>query len=143
MSTQTVKPTYVIGHKNPDTDSISAAIAYTYLKQKKEPEEIFIAARCGNISSETQYVLDRFGIKPPRFIGDVRTQVRDMEMRHLNGVPEGMSLKDAWEIMKEHKVVTLCITEGKRLSALITTGDIMESYMGSYEANTLSDAKTS
>ena len=143
MSTQTVKPTYVIGHKNPDTDSISAAIAYTYLKQKKEPEEYFIAARCGNISSETQYVLDRFGIKPPRFIGDVRTQVRDMEMRHLNGVPEGMSLKDAWEIMKEHKVVTLCITEGKRLSALITTGDIMESYMGSYEANTLSDAKTS
>ena len=138
-----MKPTYVIGHKNPDTDSISAAIAYTYLKQKKEPEENFIAARCGNINSETQYVLDRFGIKPPRFIGDVRTQVRDMEMRHLNGVPEGMSLKDAWEIMKEHKVVTLCITEGKRLSALITTGDIMESYMGSYEANTLSDAKTS
>ncbi len=136
-------PTYVIGHKNPDTDSIAASIAYTYLKRQKEPDQNFIAARCGNISSETQYVLDRFGVKPPRFIGDVRTQVRDMEMRRINGVPENMSLKDAWEIMKEHKVVTLCITEGKRLSALITTGDIMESYMGSYEANTLSDAKTS
>lgn len=143
MDAHTTRPTYVIGHKNPDTDSIAASVAYAYLKQQKEPEENFIAARCGNISSETQYVLDRFGIHPPRFIGDVRTQVRDMEMRRINGVPEDMSLKDAWEIMKAHKVVTLCITEGKRLSALITTGDIMESYMGSYEANTLSDAKTS
>ena len=143
MDAHTTRPTYVIGHKNPDTDSIAASVAYTYLKQQKEPEENFIASRCGNISSETQYVLDRFGIHPPRFIGDVRTQVRDMEMRRINGVPEDMSLKDAWEIMKAHKVVTLCITEGKRLSALITTGDIMESYMGSYEANTLSDAKTS
>ena len=143
MNAQTVRPTYVIGHKNPDTDSIASAIAYTYLKQQKEPQEKFIAARCGNISSETQYVLDRFGVQPPRFIGDVRTQVRDMEMRRISGVPENMSLKDAWEIMKANKVVTLCITEGERLSALITTGDIMESYMGSYEANTISDAKTS
>ena len=87
MNAQTVRPTYVIGHKNPDTDSIASAIAYTYLKQQKEPQEKFIAARCGNISSETQYVLDRFGVQPPRFIGDVRTQVRDMEMRRISGVP--------------------------------------------------------
>ena len=143
MSDNILRPIYVIGHKNPDTDSIASAIAYAYLKQQKEPEELFVAARCGNISSETQYVLDRFDFQPPRFIGDVRTQVRDMEMRRIAGVSEDMSLKDAWEIMKEHKVVTLCITEGKKLTALITTGDIMESYMGSYEANTLSDAKTS
>ena len=107
MNAQTVRPTYVIGHKNPDTDSIASAIAYTYLKQQKEPQEKFIAARCGNISSETQYVLDRFGVQPPRFIGDVRTQVRDMEMRRISGVPENMSLKDAWEIMKNEDIVTL------------------------------------
>ena len=136
------RPTYIIGHKNPDTDSIAAAIAYQYLKAKME-DGIFIASRCGNVNSETQYVLDRFGFEAPRFIGDVRTQVRDMEMRKIPGVSEEMSLKRAWEIMKENKVVTLCITEGKQLKALITTGDIMESYMGSYEANTLSAAKTS
>ena len=136
------RPTFIIGHKNPDTDSIAAAIAYEYLKSQLE-EGIFVASRCGNVNSETQYVLDRFDFRPPRFIGDVRTQVRDMEMRRIEGVPEGMSLKKAWEIMKENKVVTLCITEGKMLKALITTGDIMESYMGSYEANTLAAAKTS
>ena len=136
------QPTFIIGHKNPDTDSIAAAIAYEYLKSQTD-DGIFIASRCGNVNSETQYVLDRFDFRPPRFIGDVRTQVRDMEMRKIEGVPENMSLKRAWEIMKENKVVTLCITEGKMLKALITTGDIMESYMGSYEANTLAAAKTS
>ena len=135
------RPIYIIGHKNPDTDSIAAAIAYGYLKSHVE-DEIFIPARCGNISSETQYVLDRFGIKPPQFIGDVRTQVRDMEMRRIDGVTEDLSLRDAWKIMKENEVVTLCITKDKMLKALITTGDIMESYMGSYESNTLSSAKT-
>ncbi len=136
------RPTFIIGHKNPDTDSIASAIAYEYLKSQLE-DGIFVAARCGNVNSETQYVLDRFCFHTPRFIGDVRTQVRDMEMRHIDGVPEDMSLKKAWEIMKTNKVVTLCITEGKLLKALITTGDIMESYMGSYEANTLAVAKTS
>lgn len=136
------RPTYIIGHKNPDTDSIASAIAYEYLKSQTN-DGIFVASRCGNVNSETQYVLDRFGFLPPRFIGDVRTQVRDMEMRKIPGVSQELSLKRAWEIMKKNSVVTLCITEGKMLRALITTGDIMESYMGSYEANTLAAAKTS
>ena len=133
---------WVIGHKNPDTDSIAAAISYANLKNEKGTGH-YIAARCGNVSRETQYVLDRFGFKAPTFIGDVRTQVRDMELRKVEGASKNMSLKDAWSIMKENGVVTLCISEDKLLTGLITTGDIMESYMGSYEANTLSEAKTS
>ena len=136
------RPVYVIGHKNPDTDAIAAAISYAHLKKLKTGKN-YIACRCGNVSSETQYVLDKFGFKAPKFCGDVRTQVRDMEMRHIPGVDENLSLKDAWAIMKENKVVTLCIVEDKLLKGLITTGDIMESYMGSYEANTLAAAKTS
>ena len=136
------RPVYVIGHKNPDTDSIAAAISYAHLKRLKTSKN-YMACRCGNVSSETQYVLDRFDFKAPKFCGDVRTQVRDMEMRHIPGVDENLSLKDAWAIMKENKVVTLCIVEDKLLKGLITTGDIMESYMGSYEANTLAAAKTS
>ena len=136
------KPIFVIGHKNPDTDSIAAAISYANLKNEKGTGH-YIAARCGNVSRETQYVLDRFGFKAPTFIGDVRTQVRDMELRKVEGASKNMSLKDAWSIMKENGVVTLCISEDKLLTGLITTGDIMESYMGSYEANTLSEAKTS
>ena len=136
------KTVYVIGHKNPDTDSIAAAIAYANLKNLTGHHN-YVAARCGNVSSETQYVLDRFGLKAPKFVGDVRTQVRDMDMRNIPGVSEEISLKDAWKIMKDNKVVTLCITEGKYLKGLITTGDIMESYMGSYDSKTLSEAKTS
>lgn len=136
------KPIYVIGHKNPDTDSIAAAIAYAELKSKISDEK-YIAARCGNVSSETQYVLDRFNFKAPKFIGDVRTQVRDMEIRRIPGVNGEMSLKEAWKIMKDNNVVTLCITEGKKLRGLITTGDIMESYMGSLDTNALALSRTS
>ena len=136
------KIVYVIGHKNPDTDSIASAIAYANLK-KETGHPNYIAARCGNVSSETQYVLDRFGVKAPKFVGDVRTQVRDMDMRKIPSVSAEMSLKEAWKMMKDNKVVTLCITEDKLLKGLITTGDIMESYMGEYNANTISEAQTS
>lgn len=136
------RPIYVIGHKNPDTDSIAAAIAYANLKNITN-QSSYVAARCGNVSSETQYVLDRFDLKPPKFVGDVRTQVRDMDIRKISGVSEEISLKEAWRIMKDNQVVTLCITDGKYLKGLITTGDIMESYMGSYDASTLSEARTS
>ena len=135
------KDVYVIGHKNPDTDSIASAIAYSKLKNQTGHHN-YIAARCGNVSSETQYVLERFHQKEPKFVGDVRTQVRDMDMRKIPGVAEEMSLRDAWSTMKENKVVSLCITEDTHLKGLITTGDLVDSYMGSYDANTLSQAKT-
>ena len=115
---KTDRSIYVIGHKNPDTDSIAAAIAYANLKCITTNKN-YTAMRCGNVSSETQYVLDRFGFKPPKFIGDVRTQVRDMDMRNIPGVTDEISLKDAWKIMKDNKVVTLCITDGKYLKGLI------------------------
>ena len=136
------RTTFVIGHKNPDTDSIAASIAYANLKSLTD-QGTYAAMRCGNISSETQYVLDRFGFKAPKFIGDVRTQVRDMEIRKLNGVSEEMSLKEAWKTMKDNSIRTLCITEDKNLKGLITTGDIMDSYMGAYDSTTLAKAHTS
>ena len=109
------RTTYVIGHKNPDTDAIAAAISYANLKNLTSDKNHYEAMRCGNINSETQYVLDRFNITPPRFIGDVRTQVKDMEIRNLPGISYEMSLKEAWITMRENNVVTLCITEGKEL----------------------------
>jgi len=134
---------YVIGHKNPDTDAICASIAYANLKNKIDSEK-YEARRCGNISSETQYVLDRFDMKAPRFIGDVRTQVRDMEINHLAGVSDNISLKNAWLTMKQNSVVTLCsVSENNMLEGILTTGDIMESYMGAVDPYTLSKAKTS
>ena len=101
---------YVIGHKNPDTDSISAALAYAALKRELTGES-YIAARCGELNEETRYVLRRFGMEPPVYINDVRAQVRDMEMRSVYADSAEISLKKAGEMMHDAEVITLCIAE--------------------------------
>ena len=136
------RPVYVIGHKNPDTDSICAAICYANLKKKITGEE-YEARRCGHLNEETQFVLSRFGITPPIYTKDVRTQVCDMEMRDLHAENGDISLKRAWERMKDENVVTLCITKNGKLEGLLTTNDIMETSMDVHDATLLSDTKTS
>lgn len=69
---------FITGHRNPDTDSIVSAMAYAALKNSLGDRQ-YQAARLGQLSDETQSVLDRFGFQPPRLISNVRTQVRDLE----------------------------------------------------------------
>ncbi len=136
------RPVFVIGHRNPDTDSICSAIAYAKLKKKLTGED-YVAARAGHLNEETQYVMDRFGITPPMFLKDVGTQVKDIEIRETEGVSENISLKRAWTIMKEDNVVTLPITdEDNYLNGIITIGDITKSYMEVYDSRILSAACT-
>lgn len=142
MSITLKRPVYVVGHKNPDTDSICAAIAYANLKCKITGEK-YEPRRAGNLNEETQYVLKKFGVKAPRFLGDVRTQVSDLEIRQLDGEPGDTSLKKAWEKMKDAGVVTLCISDKSKLQGLITTGDIVTTYMDLYDPDILATARTS
>jgi len=136
------RPIFVIGHKNPDTDSICSAIAYANLKQKVTGEE-YVARRAGHLNEETQYILERFGVEAPEYIKDVGTQVKDIEIRETKGVSENISLKKAWTLMKENNVVTLPITtEDRKLSGLITIGDIATSYMDVYDSKILATANT-
>ncbi len=132
----------VIGHKNPDTDSICAAIAYSRLKSKVTGD-IYLDCRAGHLNEETQYVLDKLGVEEPAYIKDVRTQVRDMEIKMVAGVSRDISMKAAWKIMRDEDVVTLAVTQGKTLEGVITMGDIVESYMDLYDSKMLSMAKTS
>ena len=104
------RPVFVIGHKNPDTDSICAAITYAKLKNAITGDE-YIAGRAGHLNEETQFVLSHFGVQVPVYIKDVRTQVRDMEIRMLEGIGADLSLKRAWAEMRDAEVVTLCVTE--------------------------------
>ena len=137
------KKTFVIGHKNPDTDSICSAIAYAYLKnQLAEEGEQFIPKRAGEINEETRYVLKRFGMKAPDYISDVSTQVRDIEIRKTKGVSRTISLKEAWNLMKENGSVTLPIIRSKHLEGVITTEDIAKAYMDVYDNTILSMAHT-
>lgn len=133
---------FVIGHINPDTDSICSAIAYADLKQKLTNEE-YKAKRAGQINSETKFVLDRFGVKTPGYLPDVRTQVRDIEIRKIKGVNQGISLKTAWTYMRDNNLVTLPIVDQKNhLEGLITISDIAKSYMDVYDNRILTKAKT-
>lgn len=136
-------PVYVIGHKNPDTDSICSAIAYAELKNRIHGGG-FYAARAGQINQETQYILTFFQASAPLYIEDVMTEVRDIEIRKTKGVSGDISLKKAWNMMRELDVVTLPITtEDGRLSGLITIGDIATAYMDVYDNCILSTAGTS
>lgn len=134
---------YVVGHRNPDTDSICAAISYAALKRKVTGEK-YKAKRAGQVNPETQFVLDRFGVEAPSYISDVRTQVKDIEIRKVDGVSKKISLKKAWTILGENKIVTLPIVEeSNHLEGLITVGGITKAYMDVYDSTILSKAKTS
>ena len=132
---------FIVGHKNPDTDSICSAIAYSNLKNKIG-HHVYEPRRAGAINEETQFVLNYFGIEAPLLIEDVRTQVRDIEIRKTEGVARNISLKQAWSLMKKQNVVTLAIVRRKRLEGLITIEDITKSYMEAYDSTILSTAHT-
>ncbi len=135
----------IVGHKNPDTDSICSAIAYAYLKNQDETSSQYnyVPVRAGQVSAETQYVLERFGVEAPLFVENIGTRVKDMEIRRVDGVRSDLSLKKAWTLMKTLNVFTLPITtEQNQLKGLITVNDIAKSYMEEYNSAIVSIART-
>ena len=140
MSSET-SPVYVIGHKNPDTDSICSAVAYAELKNLLHGGG-YCAARAGQINQETQYVLNFFQAQAPIYVPDVMTDVSDIDIRKTQGVTGDISLKKAWNMMRALGVVTLPITDNQRLQGLITIGDIANAYMDVYDNCILSVAGT-
>lgn len=133
----------VIGHKNPDTDSICSAIAYAELKNRMNNTDLYVPRRAGAINAETRFVLKHFKVDVPELVEDVGTQVKDIEIREIAGVAGSISLKKAYTLMKEKNVVTLPITKNGYLEGLITIGDIATSYMDVYDSSILAKAKTS
>ena len=136
------RKTVVIGHKNPDTDSICSAICYANLKSTITGME-YEPGRAGHVSEETQFVLNYFGVDAPRLIKHVKTEVRDIEIRETKGVKKNISLKKAWNTMQASNAVTLpAVTDDGMLEGLITVGDITKSYMNVYDSKILSKANT-
>ena len=137
------KQTYVIGHKNPDTDSICSAIAYCDIKNRTTQDSKYIAKRAGQINEETEYVLNRFGVQPPGYLSNIGTQVKDMDIRLSPEANKSMSLKNAWDLMQENSIVSLPIREKDgTLEGLITIGDIAKTYMDTTDSYLLSRART-
>ena len=137
------KEVYILGHRNPDTDSICSAIAYADVKNKENDGNHYVAARAGQLSPETSYVLQRFGMRQPTYVNNIGTRVRDMEIRKIPGISEDISMKKAWNLMAELNAVTLPIIDAdNRLNGLITINDIATSYMENQDSTLLAMAKT-
>ncbi len=135
------KRIYVVGHKNPDTDSICSAIAYANLKQQISEDE-YVAMRAGIPNEETQYVLSRFGVEAPRLLGNVHLRVQDVDVNRMPGISSHTSIKEAWALMKERNVYTVAVTKENKLEGVITTSDIAMSYMDVYDSRILSNARS-
>lgn len=142
MSTES-KKVWVVGHKNPDTDSICAAISYAYLKNQSGDKKTYVAKRAGVVNEETRYVLERFGVEEPPLVTYAGAQIKDINIRKTAGVSNQISLKRAWELMKKLEVVTLPVTnQFGKLEGVIVTKDIATSYMDVLDNCVLSKART-
>jgi len=135
---------FVIGHKNPDTDSICSAIAYADIKNRTTTNRRkYIPKRAGQINEETRYVLNRFGVQPPAYLGNIGTQVKDMDIRVSPPADKNMSLKNAWDLMQGNGIVSLPIKDKEGcLEGLVTIGDIAKTYMDTTDSYLLSSART-
>ncbi len=132
----------IIGHKNPDTDSICSAIAYAYLKNTIDKENKYVPKRAGNINQETEFVLKNFKIEIPKYIEDVYNRVYDIELKCAPSIDKNLSLKNAYALMKQYDAHTLCITDNNFLTGVITVGDIAASTLDVYDNKIVSKAET-
>ena len=133
----------VIGHRNPDTDSICSAIAYAELKNKTS-DLVCEPRRAGKMNQETEFVLKKFGVKPPRMCTDVNPKIRDVDYREMPGIPGSTSLRKAWEIMRDKQIDTLPVTSpDNELEGVITVKDIATANMDLFDTGILAKSRTS
>ena len=134
----------VIGHRNPDTDSICSAIAYSRLKNILDPDRPCKPCRAGLLNRETEFVLDYFHVPAPQLYTDVSPQIRDVDIRAMEGVDGETSLRRAWMIMRDQQIDTLCIVDqDQRLKGVITVKDVATANMDGLDTCILEKAETS
>ncbi len=133
-------PIFVFGHRNPDTDSVVAAMSYAALRNALGDQE-YVAARLGHLNDETAFLLEKFGFKPPMLLQTVRTQVRDLDYDRPPLLGAAVPVSHAWEILRENENLSaIPVTdEGGHLYGMITAGSIAESDMDSVQHPQVTD----
>lgn len=140
---ETDKKVMIIGHKNPDTDSICSAIGLAEIKNALKDGNTYIPMRAGNISSETKFVLEHFGVKAPELIEDIGPQVRNMEVHDFAGISDDVSIKSAWNLMQKYVSHNLQIVDDDdSLEGVIAVSDVAESFMSAYDNRIVGKAGT-
>ncbi|MCM0650426.1 putative manganese-dependent inorganic diphosphatase [Clostridium swellfunianum] len=133
---------YITGHKNPDTDSICAAIAYAEFKNKTGHLDA-IPVRLGDVNRETQFILNYFGVEVPKLIETVKVQVSDLHIDNVAPVSPDISLKMAWNIMKKNNSKTLpVVDENDLLMGIATISNLFSSFMDVWDNNILAKSGT-
>ena len=102
---------YVFGHKNPDTDSVCAAISFSYLKNKLG--FLTSPAILGNINAETKYALDYFKMRVPYHLNDVRVQLKDVNYHKKCYIDKNSTIKDAFDYMNKYSLTGISVVENK------------------------------
>lgn len=139
METQDI--VYISGHKNPDTDSICSAIAYAEYKKKNGINAQ--AVRLGELSRETEFILNYFKIAIPPKLKTVRTQISDLDIDPAVPVTADSTIQKAWLRMKQNNIKTLPIVdEENHLFGLITLSDIANKYLDTIETNVIGSRQT-
>ena len=139
----TMRHINIIGHQNPDTDSICSALAYAWLKNRGSLTGLYEARRAGHVNRETKFVLQHFGVEPPRLCTDVSPQIKDIDIRKQAGIDGEMSLRAAWNLMRDVEIDTLCIVDDENeLQGLITIKDIADANMDLFDTAVLAAANT-
>lgn len=123
----TAKPIYVIGHRNPDTDSICSAIGYAHLKQAKG--ENAVPARCGKVNNETKYALEYFKVDQPLLLTDLYPRVKDVALECKTVVRQHDTLRHLGEVMRKSEMQSVPVTDSKgELVGIVTVGDLAKRY---------------
>ncbi len=133
---------YVVGHKNPDTDSVCSAVAYANFKNLLEGTDRYVPYRAGHLNEETQYVFKACHLTPPPVLSDLRAQVKEISVRRIESIKSSVSIKKAWNFMKESDVVTLPVVRNRKLEGIINITDIATSYMDVYDNYVLEKSQT-
>lgn len=129
--------TYITGHKSPDTDSICSALSYAELKNKLGVNAK--AVRLGEVSRETQFVLDHFGVEAPMYLDTVKTKICELNIDEANDISPNTTVKNAFKLMNEKDVKILSIAdEDKTLLGITTLSDMAAKYIGTLETGILS-----
>jgi manganese-dependent inorganic pyrophosphatase len=138
-----VNKVYITGHRNPDSDSICAAIAYSEFKNKTQRINA-IPIRLGEISRETQFILDYFGVQPPQLVQTVKPQIIDLKIDTVAPIASDISLKMAWSIMKQKNIKTLpVIYPNEKLAGIVSVSNLASSYLDIWDNYVLAKSKTS
>ena len=131
-----MKPIYVIGHRNPDTDTICSAIAYAALKRARGEDAV--AARTGPVNAETKYALEYFGAEAPMLLSDLYPRVKDIMLTNDTVVRETDTLHHLGKVMQKHSLRSVPVTNAEGiLAGIVTVSDLAQRYFAEINMHNL------